>query len=69
MVLLAVAVGVGPWRTKKNGRKKIAVDFVNIGKHLISLTSYTRLSLFLCFSNFWAAPSSIFALSHSDLLF
>ena len=39
----------------KKGRKKIDVDFVNIGKHLFSLASYTRLSLSLslCFSNFW----------------
>jgi hypothetical protein len=37
---------------KKKGRKKIAVDFVNIGKHFFSLASYTRLSLSLSLSLF-----------------
>jgi hypothetical protein len=36
----------------KKGRKKIVVDFVNIGKHLFSLASYTRLSLSLSLSVF-----------------
>jgi hypothetical protein len=54
-------------------RKKIVVDFVNIGKHLFSLASYTRLSLSLSLSLsvflIFDCTFFYFALSHSDLLF
>ena len=55
----------------QKGRKKIVVDFVNIGKHLFSLASYTHayLSLSLCFSNFWLHLFLFCSLSLSDLLF
>ena len=76
ITLLRIFLPPHMWgRGEQKRRKKIVVDFVNIGKHLFSLASYTHayLSLSLCFSNFWLHLflfcSLSLSLSLSDLLF